>query len=608
MRHLYRQCDADADRWFFADEISPSSYLLGVESANSLVRGDDAGVHAHKYIKDGSGLSSEFWKGDLSLLRTNYQQWQGAGAKLSQKIGQFLRPGDKPESLTSQLKFIAAKFAFPKRTALSKSTKCWAVYVPATRTLRPTQASDASPIRDRYANDHSLPWGSVGRWNRDVYTGERLRARLTEMLLGDVGARNAVARYERWLSASFFEGKPVTLLPRHGKDTLYLRVGDTEYSVLDFGRGIQSLIVLTSAMVVYDEGPLLLLIDEPEISMHAGLQRLLVEALLDVSGLRDNPMQTVVATHSTVILDRTLQSGLLSVWHSRRLDSDGAFVPQPPKGHDESAAKADKGAGVKAGSPSFVLSERFGAGFEVVRSLGAMPSQILLANSTIWVEGPSDRLYFHRYIDLCAIHFGVTPPVLNLHYAFVSYGGANVSHLLPVQKHDLRLEHLCGPAVVVADRDDPATKQQRRADLKRHFGDAYIELTHSKEVENLLPWQSIECVVRSYEGDRIGALQSAEHTDYRDQLLGTWIDKHVFGSRPNAIRKSVRRRERTVAKRGKRGAYADSRGSIYEKVEFARRAVESMVSFEQLTEEAQELSLALLNHVRRSNGCAKDLS
>ena len=55
--------------------------------------------------------------------------------------------------------------------------------------------------------------------------------------------------------------------------------------------------------------------------------------------------------------------------------------------HDGEAAKA------------FRITAHFDQ-LSVVSELGAKPSDLLQANGVVWVEGPSDRIYLNRWIEL----------------------------------------------------------------------------------------------------------------------------------------------------------------------------------------------------------------
>ena len=61
----------------------------------------------------------------------------------------------------------------------------------------------------------------------------------------------------------------------------------------------------------------------------------------------------------------------------------------------------------------------------VLDDLDVRASDILLANSVIWVEGPSDRLYINRWIELWengALKEGI-------HYQCMFYAGRLLAHI-----------------------------------------------------------------------------------------------------------------------------------------------------------------------------------
>jgi hypothetical protein len=56
--------------------------------------------------------------------------------------------------------------------------------------------------------------------------------------------------------------------------------------------------------------------------------------------------------------------------------------------------------------------------------LGYRPSDIVQANCIIWVEGPSDAIYFHRWISRADKSLKI-----GLHYSVMWYGGSNRKYL-----------------------------------------------------------------------------------------------------------------------------------------------------------------------------------
>jgi hypothetical protein len=91
---------------------------------------------------------------------------------------------------------------------------------------------------------------------------------------------------------------------------------------------------------------------------------------------------------------------------------------------------------------------------DLARDLGLRPSDLVLANSVLWIEGPSDRLYIRHWLHL-------TDPELieGAHFTFVMYGGQLARHLTAAEDRDRGVEDLVEilrinrNSVVVMDSD-----------------------------------------------------------------------------------------------------------------------------------------------------------
>lgn len=105
---------------------------------------------------------------------------------------------------------------------------------------------------------------------------------------------------------------------------------------------------------------------------------------------------------------------------------------------------------------------------EVLDDLGVRASDLLQANSVIWVEGPSDRIYINRWLSLVA-------PQLRegTDYSIMFYGGRCLSHLSADREAILPAEDMIpllrinqhSMMVMDSDRDcesDPISDTKRR--------------------------------------------------------------------------------------------------------------------------------------------------
>ena len=130
----------------------------------------------------------------------------------------------------------------------------------------------------------------------------------------------------------------------------------------------------------------------------------------------------------------------------------------------------------------------------IVSELGARPSDLLQANGLIWVEGPSDRIFLNRWIEL------YTDGRLRegRDYQCVFYGGALLARVEFKSLEDeaaklANLFQINHNLIVVCDGDRTAKGSRLKARVKRiseeveKINGAYIWVTDAREIENYIP-------------------------------------------------------------------------------------------------------------------------
>lgn len=130
----------------------------------------------------------------------------------------------------------------------------------------------------------------------------------------------------------------------------------------------------------------------------------------------------------------------------------------------------------------------------IFQDLGARASDLLQANALVWIEGPSDRIYFNRWIREW------TDGALreNVHYTCVYSAGSLLGHYSyeppkPVEEEELVKALRINPHVIVlVDRDrssegDSLKPRANRAldTVGRVGGVAWV--TAGREIENYIP-------------------------------------------------------------------------------------------------------------------------
>ena len=130
----------------------------------------------------------------------------------------------------------------------------------------------------------------------------------------------------------------------------------------------------------------------------------------------------------------------------------------------------------------------------IVSELGARPSDLLQANGIVWVEGPSDRIYLNRWIELrsdSALREGRD-------YQCAFYGGALLARTqfkTPEEADDglVNLLQVNPNVVVVCDSDRSSGDVELKNRVKRICTEVdilpkgHIWTTAAAEIENYLP-------------------------------------------------------------------------------------------------------------------------
>ena len=207
--------------------------------------------------------------------------------------------------------------------------------------------------------------------------------------------------------------------------------------------------------------------EELENNLHPAIQRRLFRFLQKTA--RKEKCRFFITTHSNVVIDLFANDDDAQILH---LTHDG-----------------------ECASVRIVSSTSDGHG--VLDDLGIRASDLLQTNAVIWVEGPSDRLYLRRWIDLWSreklsegIHYQILPVggSVNSHFAFQCEETVNdLIKTLKISRH----------AIFLGDRD----RTSASAELKEHTqrlktevekSGGYGWITAGNEVENYIPKSALQ--------------------------------------------------------------------------------------------------------------------
>jgi len=177
--------------------------------------------------------------------------------------------------------------------------------------------------------------------------------------------------------------------------SLEASIGETRWrDVSHLGSGLSHLIVIAMATQLTTK-PILLL-EEPELSLHPRLQRRLILTLVGFTH------QAFITTHSNHILDS--MSPNTRLFRVNRNADNTTSVVQPIEAQV----------------------------IETLRDIGARPGSLAEANAVLWVEGPSDAIYLRHWLS------GVQRPgayVEGVDYVFAFHAGSLLTHSTGVREN-----------------------------------------------------------------------------------------------------------------------------------------------------------------------------
>jgi putative ATP-dependent endonuclease of OLD family len=234
-------------------------------------------------------------------------------------------------------------------------------------------------------------------------------------------------------------------------------------------------------------------LEEPENNLHPALQRRLFLFLREQALVEH--CHFFITTHSSVVIDLFANDPEAQIIHVV---------------HNRTAATAHR-------------VQTYVHHGDVLDDLDVRASDLLQANGIVWLEGPSDRLYFNHWIKLVygdALREGA-------HYQCVFYGGRLLAHLSasePEMSPDdvvkiLRVNRN-GVVLMDSDRRDAdstinATKERISEEISSTGGMAWV--TAGREVENYLPVEALRSYYKRADLQPLARYESI--SDYIDAVL-----------------------------------------------------------------------------------------
>lgn len=335
-----------------------------------------------------------------------------------------------------------------------------------------------------------------------IFTGEDLYKDIRNKLLGEADERQLVKEFEDFISKNFYDSKGFTIIPNINKGFLYVKLGDgSERPLHNLGDGIKQLICILYKAFELRHEETLICIEEPEINLHPGYQRKLIEILQKEEF---SNLQFMITTHSNHIVDSCFDYNNISIY---------------------------KFLNVGKSNNRFQVINTTPNDIDILNQLGVNNSSVFMSNCTIWVEGLSDKVYLSKYLktyiesDTQFIRFKE-----GVDYSFVEYGGNNIVHwgFTDVDSDDdkIKASGITNRAFIIVDNDnDRSNKRKRKEHLEALFGNRYLELS-VREIENTIGNKLLEKTLFAGEPVYNKGVITTDSIENKSTIVWEYIDSH----------------------------------------------------------------------------------
>lgn len=248
--------------------------------------------------------------------------------------------------------------------------------------------------------------------------------------------------------------------------------GGNRLPLSQVGSGLKTIILVLLNLIViphtHSGENLAFAFEELENNLHPALQRKLLEYIYDYA--IEHNCYVFLTTHSHSAINMIFDKPQASIYHVTK-ENQTSFISKIDNYSDRIALLDD---------------------------LNIKASDLLQANGLIWVEGPSDRIYIKKWLEV----FCGNEIQEGRDYQFLYYGGRLISHYKadysPIQENELiDLLLVNRNSAIVMDSDKrfksaPIGDTKKRIQEEFNDKDLFSWITKGKEIENYISLSAIQ--------------------------------------------------------------------------------------------------------------------
>ncbi|MBL0738184.1 AAA family ATPase [Flavobacterium sp. GN10] len=493
-------------------------------------------------------------------------------------------------------------------------------YIPTLRTAHSLfnyEAKNYSKIENDIYLDTLNNYYHLNKTDIDVFTGLHLYKEILNTRNSKREIRRKFDDFEEFVRINFFDGKKIDIVAEFDKDQSLIGNNNSEIisvhiegeketrKLYELGDGIQAIIILMYKIFMAEINSFIF-IDEPELNLHPGMQRLFLEQITKNENLRSKNLTYIITTHSNHFLDLTIEKDNVSIY---------SFSPKNNELNDKQFTIKN----VNAGDNS------------LLRELGVNNSSVFMANCSIWVEGISDRNYIKAFLrsykkylfeNENKKYYSIKE---DIDFAFFEYAGSNIDHYIFEKEvedkdekniiDDIQALALSNRIFLLADSDNEingkksSSKKARLQSLENARNENFLPkiIWNFREIENLLTndiWEKVlinfchENLVRDNKADiqlKIeAALLKHKYGDYKQKYIGEFL---------NVLREEIGRIDKTYILN--KSFYETKKdkvfGTIINKRYLSERVFEQNFTWEILSKskEIEKLTIEIYNFITR---------